>query len=327
MCLHHLLRLQVDASKLRAVLHAATQARVPSAALAPLSAILQRVEIANAVAAAVDTMLRAAKKPLPHLDITALEAAIQGACRVGLDDPAAADAMSRLFHDKLAKSSKWAHLAGKVNRDCLPRATASLRAAKAAAAERASVMHQGQSIALTGLQHICIKQVWGWGGMYAIHLDASCICYGFQRQHLTDIDYRNKFSTSGLTTDADGDVAIRHLGDSMDLPNRQGAHTIDINLQALSDEVASLYLTLSGYRSTLRAVIRPELKCFELGSSTSTLARYELSVRPNTEYTAAVMARIWRERPGAPWQVSAIGELCMGSTGVYLPIHAKIDQL
>jgi len=52
----------------------------------------------------------------------------------------------------------------------------------------------------------------------------------------------------------------------------------------------------------------------------------ELDGKPTGEFTAVVMARIWRERPGSRWKVTAIGELGMGRAGSYKQIYEKISD-
>ena len=37
---------------------------------------------------------------------------------------------------------------------------------------------------------------------------------------------------------------------------REGKHTIDVNLRSLSDEVGSLYFTLSGWTTSLKEIVQ-----------------------------------------------------------------------
>ena len=195
-----------------------------------------------------------------------------------------------------------------------------------------AILRKGESISCQPtIRRIRLEQVWRWRGAGTIYLDASCITYGFQGQQFANIDYSNTVSVSGLAqsshgaTGRFGDVAIRHSGDVLIPEKRQGTHTININLRELSDQVGAIYLTLSAWTTTLHEIVRPEIKCFDPDDkSGEPLARYELDGKPTGEYTAVVMARIWRERPGARWNVTAIGELGMGRAGSYGPIHQKI---
>jgi len=118
--------------------------------------------------------------------------------------------------------------------------------------------------------------------------------------------------------------AIRHSGDV--LRGREGEHTIDVDLRALSDQVGSLYLTLSGWTTPLSRILRPEVRCLDPDSSSGEpIARYELDGTPTGEHTAVLMARVWRPAPGDRWRVTAIGELGMGRAGDYGPILRAID--
>ena len=175
--------------------------------------------------------------------------------------------------------------------------------------------------------------MWRWRGAETIFLDASCITYSFHGEALADIDYAHRVSVSGLmesghgVSGRDGDVAIRHSGDVLDREKHQGVHTININLRGLSDKVGAIYLTISAWTTTLSEIVRPEIKCFDPDDkSGEPLARYELDGMPTGADTAVVMARVWRQRPGARWNVTAIGERGVGRAGNYGPIHALIDK-
>ena len=54
------------------------------------------------------------------------------------------------------------------------------------------------------------------------------------------------------------------------------------------------------------------------------LCTYELEGKPTGSSTAVLMCKVWRERPGAIWHVTAIGSLGEGRASNYEPIHASI---
>jgi len=177
-----------------------------------------------------------------------------------------------------------------------------------------------------------LEQTWRWGRGDTIYLDASCITYGFNGERLATVDYSNQRSVSGASASghgvsaADGAVAITHSGDVLDQPKHTGTHVIDVNLRALSPAVECLYLTLSAWTTTLDAILRPEIRCFDPeDSSGEPLARYELEGRATGAKTSVLMARISRETVGGRWKVTAMGELGMGRAGTYTPIYTMID--
>lgn len=121
---------------------------------------------------------------------------------------------------------------------------------------------------------------------------------------------------------------MRHSGDVIDHERKEGKHTIDIDLRALSDRVLSIVLVFSAFTTTLNEIVRPEIRCFDPDDKSSEpLARYELEGRPTGDHTSVVMARIWRPAVGKSWKVTAIGELGLGRASNYQPIYEKIRDL
>jgi len=196
-----------------------------------------------------------------------------------------------------------------------------------------AILRKGESTSCSPtMKRVLIEEVWRWND-HTIYLDASCLTYGFDGAALATVDFSKTVSVTGVTNGAShgvygrhGQVALRHSGDV--ISDKEGSHTISISLNSLSDHVESCYITLSGWTTTLSGIIRPEVRCHDPDDKSSEpLARYELEGRSTGRHTAVVMARIWRKSPKARWQVTAIGELCMGRASCYDPIHAKIRQL
>jgi stress response protein SCP2 len=215
-----------------------------------------------------------------------------------------------------------------------------------------AILRKGESVSASAtIRRVRLEEVWRWGRRAAaangpaddddyhdldetLFLDASCLTYGFDGKPLAEIDFSHRRSVSGLCVSGDGvygsrgSVAITHSGDVIDGGRREGKHTINVNLHALSDKVGSLYLTLSAWTTSLTAIVRPEVRCYDPDDkSDEPLARYELDGKPTHDSTAVVMARIWRPKPGGRWQVTAIGELGMGRASNYKPIHETIARL
>jgi len=198
-----------------------------------------------------------------------------------------------------------------------------------------TILRKGESVtASPTMKSIRLEQVWRYS-RGTIFLDASALTYTFEGKPLAYVDYAHRQSATGLVrggvhstvTDGAARVALRHSGDCMAHDRKEGTHTIDIDLRALSDKVGAIYLTLSAFTTTLREIIRPEIRCYDPDDrSGEPLARYELDGKPTGQHTAVVMARIWRAAPGKPWKVTALGELGAGRAGNYGPIHKLIDE-
>ena len=127
-----------------------------------------------------------------------------------------------------------------------------------------AILRKGESVtASPTMRRITMREVWRWRGDHEnLYLDASCLTYGFDGKRLCEVDYARTLSVSGVATSGagvtgrGGAVGVRHSGDVIDGANRQGTHTITISLAALSDQVSALYLTLSGWTTTLAAIGR-----------------------------------------------------------------------
>ena len=84
------------------------------------------------------------------------------------------------------------------------------------------------------------------------------------------------------------------------------------------------HFTLSGWTTSLKEIVRPEVLCFDPDDkSGEPLCTYELEGKPTGSSTAVLMCKVWRERSGAIWHVTAIGSLGQGRASNYTPIHAS----
>jgi len=199
-----------------------------------------------------------------------------------------------------------------------------------------SILRKGESVSASPtMKAVRLEQLWRYS-RGTIFLDASALTYNFDDKPLAQVDYSSTVSATGLVnggvhstvTAGAARVALRHSGDVMEHDKKQGTHTIDIDLRALSDKVGSIYLTLSAWTTTLKEIVRPEVRCFDPDDkSGEPLARYELDGNPTGSHTSVVMCRIWRPAPGKAWKVTAIGELGQGRAGNYGPIHETIAKL
>jgi len=200
-----------------------------------------------------------------------------------------------------------------------------------------AILRKGESCACQPtMRAVRLEQIWRWGRGDVIYLDASALCYDFDGTALGFVDYSHMQSVTGLVAggmgasvvvDGRARVALRHSGDVVDAGRKEGKHTIDIDLKALSDKVGSIFLTLSAWTTTLTAIVRPEIRCFDPDErSKEPLCTYELDGKPTASNTAVTMARIWRAKPGGRWTVTAIGELGMGRAGRYGPIRDTIRR-
>jgi len=200
-----------------------------------------------------------------------------------------------------------------------------------------TILRKGDSVSASAtMRRIRLEQVWRWRGD-TLFLDASCLTYGWDGKRADGdrpqavVDFNHTRSVSGLHNSGQGvygrggGCAISHSGDVIRAHKSEGSHTIDVNLRQLSDQVSSLYITLSAWTTPLSSILRPEVRCYDPDDqSGEPLARYELDGKLTGESTAVVMARVWRSAPGARWNVTAIGELGMGRASDYGPIEQII---
>ena len=199
-----------------------------------------------------------------------------------------------------------------------------------------AILRKGESCACQPtMRAVRLEQIWRWAGGHTIFLDASALCYSFDGRALGFVDYAHMQSVTGLVAGGSGGasivvdgrsrVALCHSGDVVDHSRKEGKHTIDIDLKALSNDVGAIFLTLSAWTTTLSQIVRPEIRCYDPDEKSNTpLCTYELDGRPTGSSTAVTMARISRAKPGGRWTVTAIGELGMGRAGNYAPIHEAI---
>merc|ERR1719231_2250536 len=175
-----------------------------------------------------------------------------------------------------------------------------------------AILRKGESVSCQStMRSVRLEEQWRWRGHETLFLDASALTYsgaGYSRH----VEGRSR-------------VALRHSGDCIEHSRHEGRHTIDIDLRALSNDVASIFIILSAWTTPLSAIIRPEVRCFDPDDkSGEPLARYELEGRPTGEHTAVIMCRVHPPAPGKPWVVTAIGDLGSGRASNYEPIQRSI---
>jgi len=201
-----------------------------------------------------------------------------------------------------------------------------------------SLLRKGESVsASASMRNVVLEESWRWArGAGTLYLDASCLTFGYDGTFLAAVDYSRTRSVSGAAVSgrgytAGGRVAILHSGDVIDDERCEGKHTIKVDLAAMSDQVGSMWFTMSSFTTDLREIVRPEVRCFDpADKSGEPLARFEFEDKRTGLHTAVIMCRVWRPKPGASWRVTAIGELCMGrvnNSPGYEPIKEAIAKL
>ena len=139
-----------------------------------------------------------------------------------------------------------------------------------------AILRKGESCSANPtMRRLRVAEVWRYATAEVLFLDASCLAYGFDGRPRATVDYSDTRSPNGLAgghhyagggvhggrgRGGGGAPAIRHSGDVIDDAQREGKHTIDVNLRALSDEVGALYLTLSAWTTALAEIVRPEVR-------------------------------------------------------------------
>ena len=183
----------------------------------------------------------------------------------------------------------------------------------------------------------------GWRGDHEnLYLDASCLTYGFgddalARPPLATIDYSSMRSVTGAASSGGGyrsnrggGVAITHSGDVIDGGRREGKHTIDVDLRALSDEVGALVFTMSAW--TGRSARSSVPRCAVSTPTTARVSRCHVRARCAPRPYTAVMCRVWRPAvapPGACRRSASCARPANGpnDTRGYAAIHEAIAKI
>jgi len=165
----------------------------------------------------------------------------------------------------------------------------------------------------TNLKRVYLEDVWGFpeGTLF---LDATCLVYGFDNKRIFVIDWCHR-----------DHAAIKHSGDQINYEKRQGTHTIHIELEKLDNNVKTLVFTISAYTATLKEIINPYI-LFNDPDTKQELCRYQFEEKDTGDKTAVIMAKLFRPKVGAPWQVVAIGNLGMGRASNYDPIEKDLEK-
>lgn len=179
------------------------------------------------------------------------------------------------------------------------------------------ILSKGQQYsAEAGLRRVVFRDTWSFAGDTK-YLDASCLVYKGTKMYKT-VDYRH-LSCAG----------IQHSGDVMQGNN--GAHTIEIDLEALDNSVSCCYFVISAWDdATLSDILSPSVS-FSNAEDNSMLCRYDLDAHDKVSYlTSVIMCRLYQSTDTegrSRWHVQAIGEAHEGAADRYGPIYNAVDKL
>jgi len=166
----------------------------------------------------------------------------------------------------------------------------------------------------TNLKRVFLEDVWGFPGN-TLYLDASCVVFDFSNKLLKTVD----FSHTSFC------AAIVHSGDVIDTIKRQGTHTIKIELSELPKNVKSLYFVITAWTGLLTQILHPYI-LFNDPDTQQELCRYQFNEKDTGNNTAVIMAKLFRPKENAPWQVLAIGHLGFGRASHYDPVYEDIKK-
>jgi stress response protein SCP2 len=183
------------------------------------------------------------------------------------------------------------------------------------------ILLKGESYsAPVNMRTVEMLESWRWTGDGGIQfLDASCLLYDVNGEFKELVDWRRNH---------DQCRAIRHSGDVIDAGNRQGNHTIEINLSGLPLDIKELYFTMSGWMGvTLRNFRLPFVQLKDVTTDVE-LCEYTLEDKTLSSHTSVIMCRMYRnEALASRWEVEALGHLGKGGAHNYTPIKETIKRL
>jgi stress response protein SCP2 len=88
------------------------------------------------------------------------------------------------------------------------------------------------------------------------YLDASCLIFGKDRQHLGTVDFSTRYGAEAV-----GGQAVTHSGDMMRPLLNEGRHTLDVDLDSLPPCVTELFVTLSAWGGMALGVRHMSFNC------------------------------------------------------------------
>lgn len=139
------------------------------------------------------------------------------------------------------------------------------------------------------------------GGGEAIDLDASCILFDAQKNHLDVIWFRQLSSKDG---------SIKHSGDNLTGEGDGDDETISVNLSQLPKEVASLVFTVNSFRGQTFDMVENAFCRLVNNSNKQEIAKFKLAEKG--QHTGIVMAILRRQ--GNDWTMTAVGTPTHGRT-------------
>mmetsp|Transcript_18638 Transcript_18638/g.53751 ORF Transcript_18638/g.53751 Transcript_18638/m.53751 type:complete len:792 (-) Transcript_18638:61-2436(-) len=192
------------------------------------------------------------------------------------------------------------------------------------------LLTKGQTYsASTALRRVRFHDDWTFNGD-AEYLDATCLI--FRGRNLSDtIDYQNRVlhQHHPHRRNAVNDVlVVHHSGDVMQVDG--GTHTIEIDLDALDNEVTSCVFVVSAWNGAQLADITSASISFvdaDENSGVAPLCVYNLDAQDKIPHlTSVIMCKLYRSRNGG-WHVLAIGDAHQGHAGDYGPIYSAVGRL
>jgi hypothetical protein len=180
--------------------------------------------------------------------------------------------------------------------------------------------------AAPNLKRIRLVESWRFDGE-PIYLDASCLGYGFNDEHLFTVDYQTRgcYSTKESKSQIIRILCILHSGDVIDEVAGTGRHTIEIDLQHIADDVASLFFTVSAWTTALTEVHQPAAHLHDAVSDTE-MCRYKLEDQATGDKTAVIMCKLHRPSNHGRWQLTSIGHVGYGRADDYSSIEEDIKR-
>jgi stress response protein SCP2 len=177
--------------------------------------------------------------------------------------------------------------------------------------------------AAPNLKKIRLVESWRFDGE-PIYLDASCLCYGFDGEHLFTVDYENQRCYS-VAEGRSPILSIQHSGDVIDEATGTGRHTLEIDLPHIADDLATLFFTVSAWTTTLAEVHQPAAHLHDVVSDTE-MCRYKLEEQDTGDKTAVIMCKLHRPSCHGRWQLTSIGHVGYGRAGNYSPLAKDIRR-
>jgi tellurium resistance protein TerZ len=139
------------------------------------------------------------------------------------------------------------------------------------------------------------------GGRKQIDLDASCVLFDENKQHVDAVWYRQLRSKDG---------SIVHTGDNLTGEGEGDDEQIVVDLPQIPANVKAMVFTVNSFSGQNFSQVE-NAYCRVVDQTTNQeIARYDLSAQGN--HTAQIMLKVYRDNGG--WKAQAIGALANGQT-------------